>query len=86
MLGRRRLHQDLDRQDRPAATLPVTLVMLEAVRDFRGPPAPGGRQSRRRHPQQQGRVRTSCCQRDGGDDWLDPDWFRSARRACSTTC
>ena len=31
---RRRLHQDLHRQGQPAATLPVTLVMLEAIRDF----------------------------------------------------
>ena len=35
MLGGRRLHQDDDRQGRARATLPVTLVMLEAVRDFR---------------------------------------------------
>ena len=31
--GRRRLHQDLDRQGQPAATLPVTLCMLEVIRD-----------------------------------------------------
>ena len=30
---RRRLHQDLDRQDLAGDALPVTLVMLEAVRD-----------------------------------------------------
>ena len=31
---RRRLHQDLHRQGAPAATLPVTLLMLEVVRDW----------------------------------------------------
>ena len=30
----RRLHQDLDGQVQPAATLPVTLLMLEVVRDW----------------------------------------------------
>ena len=48
---RRRLHQDLDRQGQPAATLPVTLVMLEAVRDFaRATGEQRRRQARRRHP------------------------------------
>jgi deoxyribose-phosphate aldolase len=35
---RRRLHQDEHRQDLPRRDLPVTLVMLEAVRDWREPP------------------------------------------------
>jgi deoxyribose-phosphate aldolase len=62
----------------PAATLPVTLVMLEAVRDFReatgqmvGVKPAGG-------------IRTSkdaikylvMVNEITGPDWLDPDWFR----------
>jgi len=62
----------------PAATLPVTLVMLEAVRDFReatgvqiGVKPAGG-------------IRTAkdaikylvTVNEVAGDDWLDPDWFR----------
>ena len=62
----------------PAATLPVTLVMLEAVRDFRdatgrqvGVKAAGG-------------IRTTkdairylvLVNETAGDDWLDPDGFR----------
>jgi deoxyribose-phosphate aldolase len=62
----------------PAATLPVTLVMLEAVRDFReatgqmvGVKPAGG-------------IRTSkdaikylvMVNEIVGSDWLDPDWFR----------
>ena len=62
----------------PAATLPVTLVMLEAVRDFReatgqmvGVKPAGG-------------IRTAkdaikylvMVNEMAGPDWLDPDWFR----------
>ncbi|HEY5184585.1 MAG TPA: deoxyribose-phosphate aldolase [Actinomycetes bacterium] len=62
----------------PAATAPVTLVMLQAVRDFReatgrqvGVKAAGG-------------IRTSkdairylvLVNEIVGEDWLDPDWFR----------
>jgi deoxyribose-phosphate aldolase len=62
----------------PAATLPVTLVMLEAVRDFReatgqmvGVKPAGG-------------IRTAkdaikylvTVNEVAGADWLDPDWFR----------
>jgi deoxyribose-phosphate aldolase len=62
----------------PAATLPVTLIMLEAVRDFRdvngqmvGVKPAGG-------------IRTSkdaikylvMVNETVGADWLDPDWFR----------
>ncbi|HXH77100.1 deoxyribose-phosphate aldolase [Nocardioides sp.] len=62
----------------PAATLPVTLIMLEAVRDFRdqtgqmiGVKPAGG-------------IRTSkdaikylvMVNEIAGPDWLDPDWFR----------
>jgi deoxyribose-phosphate aldolase len=62
----------------PAATLPVTLIMLEAVRDFRdatdtmiGVKPAGG-------------IRTSkdairylvLVNETAGADWLDPDWFR----------
>ncbi len=62
----------------PAATLPVTLIMLQAVRDFReatgqmiGVKPAGG-------------IRTSkdaikylvMVNEVAGTDWLDPDWFR----------
>lgn len=62
----------------PAATLPVTLIMLEAVRDWReatgdlvGVKPAGG-------------IRTSkdalrylvAVQETAGPDWLDPTWFR----------
>jgi deoxyribose-phosphate aldolase len=61
-----------------AATLPVTLVMLEAVRDFR---ALNGRQV---GVKPAGGIRTSkdaikylvVVNETAGDDWLDPDWFR----------
>jgi deoxyribose-phosphate aldolase len=62
----------------PAATLPVTLVMLEAVRDFR---AATGRQV---GVKAAGGIRTSkdaikylvTVNETAGRDWLDPDWFR----------
>lgn len=62
----------------PAATLPVTMIMLEAVRDFReatgqmvGVKPAGG-------------IRTAkdaikylvMVNEVAGHDWLDPDWFR----------
>ncbi len=62
----------------PAATPPVTMIMLEAVRDFRdatgrqvGVKAAGG-------------IRTSkdaiknlvLVNETAGEDWLSPDWFR----------
>ena len=62
----------------PAATLPVTLIMLEAVRDWRdltgtqiGVKAAGG-------------IRTTkdamkylvMVNEVAGEDWIDPDWFR----------
>jgi deoxyribose-phosphate aldolase len=62
----------------PAATLPVTLVMLQAVRDYReatgqmvGVKPAGG-------------IRTAkdaikylvMVNEVAGEDWLDPDWFR----------
>ena len=62
----------------PAATLPVTMIMLEAVRDFReatgqmvGVKPAGG-------------IRTAkdaikylvMVNEVAGPDWLDPDWFR----------
>ncbi|WP_305785030.1 deoxyribose-phosphate aldolase [Symbioplanes lichenis] len=61
-----------------AATLPVTLVMLEAVRDFR---AKTGRQV---GVKPAGGIRTTkdavkylvMIHETAGDDWLDPDWFR----------
>ena len=61
----------------PAATLPVTMVMLEAVRDFRDT---HGRQV----GVKAGGIRTSkdairylvLVNETAGEDWLDPDWFR----------
>jgi len=62
----------------PAATLPVTLVMLEAVRDFR---ATHGRQV---GVKPAGGIRTAkdairylvLVNETAGEDWLDPAWFR----------
>jgi deoxyribose-phosphate aldolase len=62
----------------PAATLPVTLVMLEAVRDFR---AATGRQI---GVKPAGGIRTAkdaikylvVVNETAGEDWLHPDWFR----------
>ena len=62
----------------PAATLPVTLVMLEAVRDFRETtgrmvgvkPAGGIRAAK-------DAIRYLVTVNEvAGPDWLDPDWFR----------
>jgi deoxyribose-phosphate aldolase len=62
----------------PAATLPVTLVMLEAVRDFLR------RTGRRVGVKPAGGIRTTkdavkylvLVNETAGPDWLDPDWFR----------
>jgi deoxyribose-phosphate aldolase len=62
----------------PAATLPVTLVMLEAVRDFR---ETAGRMV---GVKPAGGIRTSkdaikylvMVNEITGPDWLSPDWFR----------
>jgi deoxyribose-phosphate aldolase len=76
------------RQDLPRRHLPVTLIMLEAVRDWReltgemvGVKPAGG-------------IRTSkdaikylvMVNEVAGEDWLDPSGSASAPRACSTTC
>ncbi len=62
----------------PAATLPVTLVMLEAVRDYREAtgqmvgvkPAGGIRHSK-------DAIKYLVMVNEiAGDDWLDPHWFR----------
>jgi len=62
----------------PAATMPVTLVMLEAVRDYREmtgqmvgvKPAGGIRSSKEA-------IRYLVMVNEvAGADWLDPDWFR----------
>ena len=62
----------------PAATLPVTLVMLEAVRDFKAAtgttigvkPAGGIRTAK-------DAVKYLVMVNEvAGPDWLDPDWFR----------
>jgi deoxyribose-phosphate aldolase len=62
----------------PAATLPVTMVMLEAVRDFRDAT---GRQV---GVKPAGGIRTTkdavkhlvVVNETAGPDWLSPDWFR----------
>jgi deoxyribose-phosphate aldolase len=62
----------------PAATLPVTMIMLEAVRDFHDST---GRQV---GVKPAGGIRTTkdairhlvTVNETAGDDWLDPDWFR----------
>ncbi len=62
----------------PAATLPVTLVMLEAVRDFRETTG------RMVGVKPAGGIRTAkdaikylvTVDEVAGSDWLDPDWFR----------
>ena len=62
----------------PAATLPVTMVMLEAVRDFR---QTHGRQV---GVKPAGGIRTAkdairylvLVNETAGEDWLDPRWFR----------
>jgi deoxyribose-phosphate aldolase len=61
-----------------AATLPVTLVMLEAVRDFRA------RYGRQVGVKPAGGIRTTkdaikylvLINETVGDDWLSPEWFR----------
>jgi deoxyribose-phosphate aldolase len=62
----------------PAATLPVTLVMLEAVRDFReatgqmvGVKPAGGIRTAKDAVKHLVMVNEVA-----GSDWLDPDWFR----------
>jgi deoxyribose-phosphate aldolase len=62
----------------PAATLPVALVMLEAVRDWRDQtgvqvgvkPAGGIRSSK------DALKHLVMVSEIAGDDWMDPDWFR----------
>jgi deoxyribose-phosphate aldolase len=62
----------------PAATLPVTLVMLEAVRDFRA------RTGRQVGVKPAGGIRTAkdairylvLVNETAGPDWLTPEWFR----------
>ncbi|MEV6862055.1 deoxyribose-phosphate aldolase [Streptosporangium subroseum] len=62
----------------PAATLPVTLVMLEAVRDFLRSAG------RKVGVKPAGGIRTTkdaikylvLVNETTGPDWLDPDWFR----------
>ena len=62
----------------PAATMPVTMIMLEAVRDFReatgrmiGVKPAGGISTAKDAIKYLVMVNEIC-----GDDWLDPDWFR----------
>ncbi|MFD0732015.1 deoxyribose-phosphate aldolase [Planotetraspora mira] len=62
----------------PAATLPVTLVMLEAVRDFLRTAG------RKVGVKPAGGIRTTkdaikylvLVNETAGPDWIDPDWFR----------
>ncbi len=62
----------------PAATMPVTLIMLEAVRDFRettgrmvGVKPAGGISTAKDAIKYLVMVNETA-----GDDWLDPTWFR----------
>jgi len=62
----------------PAATLPVTVIMLEAVRDFReltgtqiGVKPAGGISTSKDAIKYLVAVNETL-----GEDWLDPDWFR----------
>ena len=62
----------------PAATLPVAVVMLEAVRDFRaatgrqvGMKPAGGIRTAKDAVKYLVAVNETC-----GEDWLDPAWFR----------
>jgi len=62
----------------PAATLPVTIIMLEAVRDFRdqtgtqiGVKPAGGIATSKDAIKYLVAVNETL-----GEDWLDPDWFR----------
>ncbi len=62
----------------PAATMPVTMIMLEAVRDFRdatgrmiGVKPAGGISTAKDAIKYLVMVNETA-----GDDWLDPDWFR----------
>jgi deoxyribose-phosphate aldolase len=62
----------------PAATLPVTMIMLEAVRDFRdatgqmvGVKPAGGIKTTKDAIKYLVTVNEIA-----GEDWLDPDWFR----------
>jgi deoxyribose-phosphate aldolase len=62
----------------PAATLPVTLVMLQAVRDYRD------QVERQVGVKPAGGIRTTkdairylvLVNETVGSDWLDPEWFR----------
>ena len=62
----------------PAATLPVTLVMLEAIRDFYSAtgrmvgmkPAGGIRRAK------EALHYLVCVKETLGDAWLTPEWFR----------
>jgi deoxyribose-phosphate aldolase len=62
----------------PAATLPVTMIMLEAVRDFRD------FHGRQVGVKPAGGIRTAkdalrylvLVNETAGEDWLDPSWFR----------
>ena len=72
----------------PAATMPVTLVMLEAIRDYffatgiriGMKPAGGIRTAK------QALAYLVMVKETLGDDWLNPNCFASARARSSTTC
>ena len=71
----------------PAATMPVTLVMLEAIRDFE---RATGRQVGMKPA---GGIRTAkeaiqylvILYETLGPRWMSPDWFRFGASSCSTT-
>jgi deoxyribose-phosphate aldolase len=73
---------------RPAATLPVTLVMLEAIRDFHdrtgrmvGMKPAGGVRTAKQSVQYLVLVNETL-----GPDWLTPEWFRIGASSLLNDC
>jgi deoxyribose-phosphate aldolase len=69
-------HQDLNRQGVPASTLPVTLVMLEAIRDFTSRLVAGGEARRRIRTAKEAIGYLTVLYETLGPDWMTPDRFR----------
>ena len=61
----------------PAATLPVTLVMLEAIRDFERSTGARSDEARRRDPTAKEAIQYLVMLYETlGPRWMSPDWFR----------
>ena len=63
----------------PAATLPVTHVMLQAVKDWQAADRSAARRQAGRRDPERPRTRSgtwSRSTRSPGPEWLDPYWFR----------